>query len=103
MFPVSEDNFFCVKKNIFLSHSGHKISAEIDDTEKTDNGVFLLLFLYQLTCGASLLSGGGMRIAFEPCMSGGVCGCAWFDIDGAERRIFRDCVDDIRMGGKPEK
>ena len=25
------------------------------------------------------------------------------DIDGAERNIFRDCVDGIRMGGKPEK
>ena len=23
--------------------------------------------------------------------------------DGEERRIFRDCVDDIRMGGNTEK
>ena len=24
-------------------------------------------------------------------------------LDGAERRICRNCVDDLRMGGKPEK
>ena len=25
------------------------------------------------------------------------------DLGGAERKLFCDCVDDIRMGGKPEK
>ena len=25
------------------------------------------------------------------------------DIDGAERKICRDCVDKLQMGGKPEK
>ena len=25
------------------------------------------------------------------------------DLDGAERNIFRGCVDGLRMGGKPEK
>ena len=25
------------------------------------------------------------------------------DIDGAERKICHDCVDDLRIGGKPEK
>ena len=24
-------------------------------------------------------------------------------LDGAERKICRECVDDLRMGGKPEK
>ena len=25
------------------------------------------------------------------------------ELDGAERKICRECVDDLRMGGKPEK
>ena len=25
------------------------------------------------------------------------------DIDGAKRKICRDCVDELPMGGKPEK
>ena len=25
------------------------------------------------------------------------------DIDVVERRIFRDCVDELRIGGKPEE
>ena len=25
------------------------------------------------------------------------------DIDGLERKICRECIDDLRMGGKPEK
>ena len=25
------------------------------------------------------------------------------NIDGAERNIFCDCVDELRIGGKPEK
>ena len=25
------------------------------------------------------------------------------DLDGTERKIFRNCVDELRVGGKPEK
>ena len=25
------------------------------------------------------------------------------DLDGAEQNIFRNCVDELRMGGKPDK
>ena len=52
MFPVSEAKLFCVKKTGFLSHSGHKIAAAIDDNDKPENGVFSLFSLYWLTCGA---------------------------------------------------
>ena len=64
-------------KTGFFSHSGHKIAAEIGNTGKPKNGVFLPFFLSRLTCGACWLSGGGMRIALAPCLSGGVCGYTW--------------------------
>ena len=25
------------------------------------------------------------------------------DLDGAEQKICRECIDDLQMGGKPEK
>ena len=25
------------------------------------------------------------------------------ELDGVERKICRECIDDLRMGGKPEK
>ena len=69
MFPVSE-TIFLREKNWLSSHSGHRTAAEIDDTGKPENCVLLPFFLYQLTCGACSLSGGGMLITLAPCLSG---------------------------------
>ena len=44
MFPVSKA-IFLREKNGFLSHSGHKTAAAIDDNGEPENGVFLQLLL----------------------------------------------------------
>ena len=75
MFSVSEANFFALKKG-FLSHSGNKIAASIYDTGEPNNGVFLPLFLYIITCGACLFSDVGMCISLATLLLEGVCGNA---------------------------
>ena len=38
-----------------------------------------------------------------PRLSGGGVAMHEIDIDRAEEKIFHNCVDDLWMGGKPEK
>ena len=45
-----------------------------------------------------------MRTALVPHLSGGGYVAMYeINIDGVERKICRDCVDELRMGGKPEE
>ena len=46
MFPVSEANIFSEKKNGFSINSGHKTAAAIDESDESDDGVYLPFFLY---------------------------------------------------------
>ena len=43
MFPVGEDNVFRDKNTGFLSHSGHKTAVVFDESDNSNDGVFLLL------------------------------------------------------------
>ena len=45
MFPMSKAIFFVRKNTGFFSHSGHKTAAAFDEYDKSENGVFLPLFL----------------------------------------------------------
>ena len=44
-----------------------------------------------------------MRIALAPRLSGDYVAMHDIELDGLERKIFRECIDDLRMGGKFEK
>ena len=44
-----------------------------------------------------------MRIALAPHLSGGYVAMHDIYLDRSERKIFRDCVDELHMGGKPDK
>ena len=45
-----------------------------------------------------------MCITIAPCLSGGgYVAMHEFDIDGAEQKICRGCVDELCMGSKPNK
>ena len=50
MFPVGEANFNG-KKKIFWNNNIHKIAAEIDRSEKYDNDVLSMFFLFLLAYG----------------------------------------------------
>ena len=76
--PCEQGYFFSKKKTGVLINSGHKTAAAIDKSEKSNDGVFLPLFLYWLTCGDCWLSGGGLPSALAPRLSGGVCDFEWY-------------------------
>ena len=44
-----------------------------------------------------------MQITLAPRMSGGYVAMHEIDLDRVERKIFRDFVDELRMGVKPDK
>ena len=46
MFPVSEAIFFSEKNTGFLSHSGHKTAAAFDESDESDDGLFLPFFFF---------------------------------------------------------
>ena len=103
VFPVSEVIYFSEKKTDFLINSGHKTAAEIDKFDESNDGVFLLFFLYWLTCDACWLLGGGLPFMLVPSLSGRVCAFEWYQFSGGERNICRDCVDELGGGGMYEK
>ena len=65
--------------------------------------MFLTFFFSRLKCGAFLFSGEGIRIVLAPHLSGGYVAMHDINIGGAERNIFLNCIDELWMGGKPEK
>ena len=45
----------------------------------------------------------GMRIVLAPRLSGGYMDMHEIELDGADRKVCRNCVDELRMGGKTGK
>ena len=45
MFPVNKANFFSEKNTGFLSHSSHETAAAFDESDESEDGVFLPFFL----------------------------------------------------------
>ena len=45
----------------------------------------------------------GFELRLRHVCQGGYVDMYDIDLDGAERKIFHNCVDQIWMGGKPEK
>ena len=71
-----ERGWFLLRKTGFLINICHKKASAIDESEESDesnNGVFLLFLLYWLTCGACWLSGGVSPFALAPRLLEGVC------------------------------
>ena len=103
MFPVSEANFFCEKILHFRATAAIKQQRRSTITANPK-----MACSYRSSCL-------GFPVALVDCQMKGcesrlhhVCQgeyVAMHDIklDGAERKICRECVDNLRMGGKPEK
>ena len=45
----------------------------------------------------------GFELRLQHVCQGGYVAMHEINIDGAEQNICRECIDDLRMGGKPEK
>ena len=101
--PYDQGQFFTEKT--FLKINGdHKTVAAIDESDESNNGLFLPLFLSWLTCGACWFSGVGLPFNIDPNLSGGVCdfaGYIYFEV--GEQKICHDCDDDIGGRGASQR
>ena len=103
MFLVSEANFFREEKPDF------RATAAIKQQRRST-----ITAIPKMACSyrSSFI---GLPVALVDCQMKGresrlhhVCQGEYVDmheieIDGSERKIFRECIDDLRMGGKCEK
>ena len=103
MFSVIEANLCCVKKTGFLSHSGHKTAAAIDDIGKPDNGMFLPFLLSRLPVALIDCQVEGCALRLYEVYQGRYVATHEIDLDGAEQNICRNWVDKLQIGDKPEK